>query len=376
MSYTQVDAGVYHTVLLRSDGCAVACGSNTSGQCNIPPVDEDIFYTQVSAGLGHTVLLRSDGRAVACGSNAHGRCNIPPLDAGVSYMQVSAGNVHTLLLQSDGGAVACGRNGSNGTCNIPPLDEGVWYTQVSAGVSHSLLLLCDGSAVAFGDNHFRECNLPSLEPGTFYLSDTDMLSGRDRVLQLDLISDDAIAVTCSDLAGEEVVCLNAGVSDLAWNNPWVPSESSTGPARRTVVGVSLPRKSRDHRCECIWTAQASSSHIVSERTKCVPRLRCSQKKSWWILFTVPVSQSCIVYDMHPTWQLLETGGLPMVCQAGRCSCGIMSIATRNLRIVVLICRLLWLQSELVKVMFHQSWLELFAGDQDDPHDRRGYINDK
>ncbi|CAL1174175.1 unnamed protein product [Cladocopium goreaui] len=218
MSYTQVDAGVYHTVLLRSDGCAVACGSNTSGQCNIPPVDEDIFYTQVSAGLGHTVLLRSDGRAVACGSNAHGRCNIPPLDEGVSYMQVSAGNVHTLLLQSDGGAVACGRNGSNGTCNIPPLDEGVWYTQVSAGVSHSLLLLCDGSAVAFGDNHFRECNLPSLEPGTFYLSDTDMLSGRDRVLQLDLISDDAIAVTCSDLAGEEVVCLNAGVSDLAWNN--------------------------------------------------------------------------------------------------------------------------------------------------------------
>ena len=131
----------------------------------------------------------------------------PPLDEGVSYMQVSAGNVHTLLLQSDGGAVACGRNGSNGTCNIPPLDEGVWYTQVSAGVSHSLLLLCDGSAVAFGDNHFRECNLPSLEPGTFYLSDTDMLSGRDRVLQLDLISDDAIAVTCSDLAGEEVVCL-------------------------------------------------------------------------------------------------------------------------------------------------------------------------
>jgi hypothetical protein len=94
------------------------------------------------------------------------------------------------------------------------------------------------------------------------------------------------------------------------------------------------------------------------------------------IYCTPVSQSCIVYDMHPTWQLLETGGLPMVCQAGRCSCGIMSIATRNLRIVVLICRLLWLQSELVKVMFHQSWLELFAGDQDDPHDRRGYINDK
>ena len=36
MSYTEVSVGRDHTVLLRSDGTAVACGLNNDGQCNIP----------------------------------------------------------------------------------------------------------------------------------------------------------------------------------------------------------------------------------------------------------------------------------------------------------------------------------------------------
>ena len=37
---TMVFASWRHTVLLRSDGCAVACGRNDEGQCNIPPLEE------------------------------------------------------------------------------------------------------------------------------------------------------------------------------------------------------------------------------------------------------------------------------------------------------------------------------------------------
>ena len=73
---------VRHTVLLRSDGVAVACGRNHHGQCNIPPLDEGVSYLHVSAGYDHTVLLRSDGHAVCCGQNDFGQCDIPPLEPG------------------------------------------------------------------------------------------------------------------------------------------------------------------------------------------------------------------------------------------------------------------------------------------------------
>ena len=62
----------------------------------------------VSAGSGHTVLLRGDGNAVACGRNHFGQCDIPRLEDGIKYMRVSAGSLHTVLLRSDGVAVTCG----------------------------------------------------------------------------------------------------------------------------------------------------------------------------------------------------------------------------------------------------------------------------
>ena len=112
--------GFSHTVLLRSDGQAVACGWDYHGQCSIPPLEPGISYIQVSAGVTHTLLLRSDGQAVACGAKANGQCSIPPLDEGLSYIQVSAGGKHTVLLRSDGKAVTCGSN-SDEQCNIPSL---------------------------------------------------------------------------------------------------------------------------------------------------------------------------------------------------------------------------------------------------------------
>ena len=167
ISYSQVSAGNCHTVLLRSDGQAVACGLNSDGRCSIPPLDEGLSYIQVSTGPFHTVLVRSDGQAVACGENSHGRCSIPPLDEGISYSQVSAGNCHNVLLRSDGQAVACGLN-SSGRCNIPPKEAGVSYIQVSAGGLHTVLLRTDGQAVACGSNSHGQCSIPPLDEGLSY----------------------------------------------------------------------------------------------------------------------------------------------------------------------------------------------------------------
>ena len=142
-SFSMVSAGYRHTVLDRSDGSAVACGENSSGQCDIPQLERGMRYTQASAGCGHTVLLRSDGTAVACGDNSAGHCNIPPLEEGIRYIQVSAGGAHSVLLRSDGKVAACGRN-LEGQCDTTWLDEKIAYAQVSAGMFHTMLLQSDG----------------------------------------------------------------------------------------------------------------------------------------------------------------------------------------------------------------------------------------
>ena len=57
------------------------------GRCNIPPLDEGLAYTKISAGATHnTVLLRSDGCAVAIGENRDGQCNIPLPEPGICYV--------------------------------------------------------------------------------------------------------------------------------------------------------------------------------------------------------------------------------------------------------------------------------------------------
>merc|ERR1719265_1262394 len=55
-------------------------------QCDIPELEDGVVYIHVSAGEYHTVLLRSDGRAVACGANHRGQHNIPELKDGMMYL--------------------------------------------------------------------------------------------------------------------------------------------------------------------------------------------------------------------------------------------------------------------------------------------------
>ena len=169
-------------------------------------------YTQVSAGIYHSVLLRSDGHAVACGLNDDGQCDIPPLEEGVCYTQVSAGGGHSVLLRSDGSAVACGRK-NEGQCDIPPLEEGVFYKQVSAGQVHSVFLQSDGSAVARGGNFAGQCNTPVFPTGCYVVD-----LAKDYILQVFVaFKDDAAKLTCCDLAGHEVLQLRASESNLAWD---------------------------------------------------------------------------------------------------------------------------------------------------------------
>ncbi|CAK0800000.1 unnamed protein product [Prorocentrum cordatum] len=163
LNYMQVAAGGTHTVLLKSDGTAAACGANESGQCDLPALTGTLTYTQVAAGGAHTVLLRSDGTAVACGYNDSGQCDVHALGGGLAITQVTAGPLHTVLLRSDGAAMACGTN-CHGQCRVPSLRTqwGDWlpwqparlrYTACASPSSERPALLLqasfDGEAVLF-----------------------------------------------------------------------------------------------------------------------------------------------------------------------------------------------------------------------------------
>ena len=109
MSYLQVSAGGYHIVLRRSDGHAVAHGSNLEGQCHIPDLDAGVSYIKVSAGARQTVLLRNDGNAVAYGDNTLGQCeNSTVITQYYFRRHVFRLLPYTVLCRSDGRTVACG----------------------------------------------------------------------------------------------------------------------------------------------------------------------------------------------------------------------------------------------------------------------------
>eukprot|EP00929_Paragymnodinium_shiwhaense_P056673 TRINITY_DN28364_c0_g5_i1.p1 TRINITY_DN28364_c0_g5~~TRINITY_DN28364_c0_g5_i1.p1 ORF type:complete len:1149 (-),score=203.64 TRINITY_DN28364_c0_g5_i1:86-3532(-) len=212
-TYVSCAAGAGHTVLLRSDGQAVAFGRNREGRCSVPRSPPGIRYVAVATGYWHTVLVQSDGLAVAFGSNSDGQCNVPVLPSGVQYVAAAAGECHTVLLRSDGCAVAFGDD-SYGRCQVPPLPEddffrsaccspeladpsekaadalqlrqcqpprrpssplvrrhfgSVRYVAVAAGQCHTVLLRSDGQVVAFGDNSDGRCLVPSLPPKVTYV---------------------------------------------------------------------------------------------------------------------------------------------------------------------------------------------------------------
>ncbi|MEU0495790.1 Ig-like domain-containing protein [Mycobacterium sp. NPDC006124] len=168
VTYTQVSASGSVTVLLRSDGAAVAVGGTVYGPVGaVPALPAGVTYTQVSTTSFYTLLLRSDGTTVGFGAAPNGQLDIPALPAGTRYIQVSAGTTHAALLRSDGTAVAIGDDHS-GQLDIPALPAGVTYTRVSAGFLFTVLLRSDGTAVAVGMNRSGESTVPTLPAGVSY----------------------------------------------------------------------------------------------------------------------------------------------------------------------------------------------------------------
>ena len=92
--YTHVFAGENSTALIDSKGRPVLCFDWNHSAHLMEPFEEGVTCIQIALGHEHTVLLTSDGRAVAFGRDTEGQCFIP--EPGATYTQVSAGGSHTV----------------------------------------------------------------------------------------------------------------------------------------------------------------------------------------------------------------------------------------------------------------------------------------
>merc|ERR1712107_175023 len=73
VTYTSVAAGEMHTILVRSDGQAVALNGCDKDEWKLAPAPPDgIVYTSAAGGLRHSVLIRNDGTAVEFGRRFDG----------------------------------------------------------------------------------------------------------------------------------------------------------------------------------------------------------------------------------------------------------------------------------------------------------------
>ena len=248
VAYTRVGATGRDAVMLRSDGLVATCGVDRRsvvrgfGQVTDNALQElpekGFAYTQFAGGGSHWVLLSCDGRAWACGMNTSGQCDLPELQNGATYTQVAAGEFHTVLLRSDGHAVACGEN-EFGQCDIPTLENGASYIQVAGGDLHTVLLRSDGRAVACGDNAWGQCRLPVLEEGQTYgpapclvlTIYAEHLSKRRRLRCKQSGGTRVDVVRCVTLAGNEVASLRV-------------DPTMTGGALRVAIMKVLPPSQR------------------------------------------------------------------------------------------------------------------------------------
>ncbi|MFT7486036.1 MAG: hypothetical protein ACI9F9_001889 [Candidatus Paceibacteria bacterium] len=118
-----------------------------------PPAGTD--FTQVAAGTYHSLALRSDGSIESWGDDSERQIADTPPAAG--FIQIAAAGWHSIALRADGSIVSWGQDGWWNAVSDTP--GGTGFFQVTAGARHALALRRSnqGRANCFGDGSGANC---------------------------------------------------------------------------------------------------------------------------------------------------------------------------------------------------------------------------
>jgi alpha-tubulin suppressor-like RCC1 family protein len=177
---TNIAAGAFHSLFLKSDGSLWAMGWNYYGQLgdgttrntNRPEQIVSNGVVAIAAGYGHSLFIKSDGSLWGVGWNTYGQLgdgntintSRPIQIASNGITAIAAGGFHSLFLKSDGSLWAMGRNDlgqlgdgtSNYQINQPEQIVSNGVVAIAAGYGHSLFIKSDGSLWAMGLNNYSQ----------------------------------------------------------------------------------------------------------------------------------------------------------------------------------------------------------------------------
>jgi alpha-tubulin suppressor-like RCC1 family protein len=122
----------FAAILLNDNTIEVVAQDNLDGILNIPPSATTL--TEISAGDYHILALRSDGRPVSWGANNHdeGQADIP-FAAQKNVIAIATGENQSMALLNTGSAVAWGDYPANTIDNLNIVNTNYYVTGISTG---------------------------------------------------------------------------------------------------------------------------------------------------------------------------------------------------------------------------------------------------
>jgi alpha-tubulin suppressor-like RCC1 family protein len=177
---TNVSAGLFHSLFLRSDGSLWGMGDNFYGQLgdgthwnskNRPELLGSNSVVATAGGFYHSLLLEADGSLWGMGYNYYGQLGLgygysemhSPTKITNNVTAIAAGAFHSLFVKSDGSLWAMGYNfygqlgnGFTNSVNQPVKIVPSGVVAVAAQEHSSLFLTSDGSLWSMGKNAYGQ----------------------------------------------------------------------------------------------------------------------------------------------------------------------------------------------------------------------------